>query len=77
MNIKTLFNDFRGQFSWGRLCAMVCLVVAVWREFTGGDIEHVSLWLGGAVGGYGTSKGTEVIAYLKGFFSVPTKDGGQ
>lgn len=65
----TLFNDFRNQKSWGRVCALVALVVAVVREFQGADVRHVGLWLGVAVGNYGFSKGTEVVAYIKGFFA--------
>lgn len=70
----SLFRDFRGHVSWGRVCSLVALVVAVWREFTGATIQHVALWLGVATGSYGTSKGTEVIAYLKGFVNVGTKE---
>ncbi len=77
MNFKTLFHDFRDQFSWGRVCALVCLVVAVWREFGGATEQHVALWLGAAIGSYGQSKLIEVTAYLKGFFNAPAKDGGQ
>jgi hypothetical protein len=77
MNLKTLFNDYREQCSWGRVFALVCLVVAVWREFGGASERHVALWLGAAFGSYGQSKFTEVIAYLKGFFNAPAKDGGQ
>lgn len=74
MNWETLFHDWRDQFSWGRVCALACLVVAVWREFAGASVEHVALWLGSAVGSYGQSKLTETVAYIKGFFNAPTKE---
>lgn len=63
--LSSLFRDWRNQISWGRICAAVALVVAVWREFTGADLWHVALWLGVATGSYGISKGTEVVALLK------------
>ena len=59
--ILSTFHDWRDQFSWGRVCAAVALVVAVWREFTGADLAHVGLWLGVAIGNYGASKLTEVL----------------
>ena len=60
-----LFHDFENQLSWGRICALVCLVVAVYREFTGADLQHVSLWLGVATGNYGTSKLTQMVSFIK------------
>jgi len=65
IGLSSLFRDWRNQISWGRICAAVALVVAVWREFTGADLWHVALWLGVATGSYGISKGTEVVALLK------------
>lgn len=62
----TLLRDFRGQVSWGRVCALVALVMAVRREFQGADIQHVALWLLTATGSYGTSKLTEIVALFKG-----------
>ena len=62
----TALRDWRGQISWGRICALVALVVAVWREFAGADLRHVALWLLVATGSYGTSKLTEVVALIKG-----------
>ena len=61
MAIASVLNDWRGQLSWGRVCAAVALVVAVWREFNGADLAHVGLWLGVAIGNYGASKLTEVL----------------
>ena len=61
----TAFRDFRGQISWGRICAAVSLAVAVWREFTGATLEHVGLWLGVATGNYGASKFTEIVNTIK------------
>ena len=61
MSIASVLHDWRGQLSWGRVCAAVALVVAVWREFTGADLAHVGLWLGVAVGNYSASKLTEVL----------------
>jgi hypothetical protein len=58
--LRTILQDWRGQLSWGRVCAAVALVVAVWREFNGADLAHVGLWLGVALGNYGVSKLTEV-----------------
>jgi hypothetical protein len=63
----TLFRDWRNQISWGRVCAAVALVVAVWREFAGADVKHVALWLAVATGSYGTSKAAEIVALVKGF----------
>lgn len=63
--LSSMFCDFRNQMSWGRICAAVALVVAVWREFTGATIQHVALWLVAATGSYGTSKLTEIVAILK------------
>lgn len=65
IGLSSLFRDWRNQISWGRICAAVALVVAVWREFTGADLWHVALWLGVATGSYGISKGTEIVALLK------------
>lgn len=61
----TFLKDWRGQDSWGRLCALVALVVAVWREFDGAPIQHVALWLLVATGSYSASKFTEIVALLK------------
>lgn len=63
--LSSMFRDWRNQISWGRICAAVALVVAVWRESTGANLYHVALWLGVATGSYGISKGTEVVALLK------------
>lgn len=61
MPTASVLHDWRGQLSWGRVCAAVALAVAVWREFTGADLAHVGLWLGVAVGNYSASKLTEVL----------------
>ena len=61
MSIASVLHDWRGQLSWGRVCAAVALVVAVWRESKGADLAHVGLWLGVAVGNYSASKLTEVL----------------
>ena len=61
MSTASVLHDWRGQLSWGRVCAAVALVVAVWREFNGADLAHVGLWLGVAIGNYGASKLTEVL----------------
>lgn len=63
MAIASVLNDWRGQLSWGRVCAAVALVVAVWRESKGADLAHVGLWLGVAIGNYGASKLTEVLCH--------------
>jgi len=62
----TALRDWRGQVSWGRVCALVALAVAVVGEFRGADLEHLKLWLGIAVGNYGASKLAEVVAVVKG-----------
>lgn len=59
--MKTLLKDFRGQISWGRVCALCSLIVAVVAQFTGSDVAHVGLWLSAALGNYGASKVTEMI----------------
>ena len=61
MSIASVLHDWRGQLSWGRVCAAVALVVAVWREFTGADMAHVAFWAGIATGNYTLSKATEMI----------------
>ena len=60
--MNTLLRDFRGQLSWGRVCALVALTVAVMGQFNGMAIESVKVWLGVAVGNYGVSKVTEIIS---------------
>jgi hypothetical protein len=59
--MNTLLKDFRGQVSWGRVCALVALVMAVVGNWTHMDAEHLRLWLGVAMGNYGASKITEMI----------------
>ena len=61
MNFSTLFQDFRGQMSWGRVSSFVALSVAVWGQFHNLGIEHLHAWLGLAGAGYGLSKGTEAF----------------
>jgi len=64
------FRDWRGQISWGRICAAVALVVAVMLSFRPGpDVQLVGLWLAVAGGNYGVSKVTEIVAILKGLGS--------
>ena len=65
MNLSTLFQDFRGQMSWGRICAAVSLVVAVIAQVKGADVAHVTLWLSAATGNYGASKLTEILTHRK------------
>ena len=73
----SLLRDWRNQVSWGRVCAVVALAVAVWRESNGADLQHVALWLGVATGSYGLSKGTEAVALLKNVgIAVPSAPGG-
>ena len=59
--MRTLLLDFRGQLSWGRVCAMVALIMAVIGQFKGMGLGHLQTWLAVAVGNYGLSKGTEMI----------------
>ena len=56
----SLFKDFRGQLSWGRICSLVALVVAV-KDHRSTDVAHLAIWLGVATGSYGLSKVTEMI----------------
>lgn len=59
--LSTLLQDFRGQMSWGRICAVVALVVAVIGQIKGADVEHLTLWLSVATGNYAASKITEMV----------------
>ena len=59
--MSTLLHDFRGQLSWGRVCSLVALIVAVVGEFKGMGTAHLQTWLGVATGGYGISKLTEMV----------------
>ena len=61
MNISTLLNDFRGQMSWGRFCALVCLVQAICIQYQGGSAESLMIWLGAALGNYGAAKLPEML----------------
>lgn len=72
----TLLRDFRGQVSWGRFCALVALIVAVAGQCSGMNIEAVKVWLSVAVGNYGASKLTEIVASLKAGAAVPTSPSG-
>ena len=54
-------NDFRGQASWGRFCALASLVIAIVQEFRGAEIAHVAMWLSSATASYTASKVTESI----------------
>jgi hypothetical protein len=58
-----ILRDFRGQMSWGRICSLVGLIVAVYGQLQKNpmDIAHLSVWLGVALGNYGASKVTEMI----------------
>lgn len=57
----SLLRDWRSQFSWGRVCALVALIVAAIGQWTGMDAEHLKLWLGVAVGNYAASKLAEAV----------------
>lgn len=73
----SLFRDWRGQFSWGRICAFVALVVAVVGQWTGMEVEATKLWLAVAVGNYGVSKLTEAVALIRKVgVSAPPAAGG-
>jgi len=67
--VRTLMLDFRGQLSWGRVCALVALIMAVIGQFKGMSLGHLQTWLSVAVGNYGASKITEMVCG-KGFASV-------
>ncbi len=68
----SLLRDFRGQVSWGRVCALVALTVAVVGQFKDMDTDHLRMWLEVAVGNYGASKLTEMVAGFKG--AAPSGD---
>jgi len=72
----SLLQDFRGQVSWGRFCALVALAVAVVGQFNGMNIEAVRVWLSVAVGNYGASKLTEIVASLKVGAAAPASPSG-
>ena len=59
--MRSLLRDWREQLSWGRVCALVALAVAVVGQWTGMDADHLKLWLGVAVGNYAASKLTEAV----------------
>ena len=59
--MRSLLRDWREQMSWGRVCALVALAVAVVGQWTGMDADHLKLWLGVAVGNYAASKLTEAV----------------
>ena len=65
MNWKTLFHDWRGQLSWGRIVSFAGLVMAILGNWTGMDLDHTKVWITVALGGYGSSKATEAIASIK------------
>lgn len=54
-------KDFKGQLSWGRLISLVALVIAGVGSFKGMNQATITLWLGLVLGGYGTSKATEIL----------------
>lgn len=72
----TLLRDFRGQLSWGRVCAAVALGVAVVGQFNGMTVEALKVWLSIAVGNYGVSKVTEMVSVLKVGAFAPSTPGG-
>ena len=74
MSWATLFEDFRGQVSWGRICSFVALIVAVMGQFNHASIDSLKIWLQVAVGGYGASKATEAISYIGKAFGAKSND---
>ena len=66
MGLTSLVRDFRGQISWGRVCSVVALAVAVVGEFRGMDTAHLAIWLSAALGNYGASKITEMVCHRTG-----------
>ena len=58
----TLLQDFRGQMSWGRVCSMVALGMAVKLSLgTKPDVSLITVWLSAAFGNYTASKITEMV----------------
>ena len=77
---RSLITGWRGDISAGHTTMVGSFGVAVIQEFRGAPIEHVALWLGAGIGGYGFAKGTEMICSRKtvGVDAPPTSsaDGG-
>jgi len=65
MNWHTLFRDWRGQLSWGRVVSFSALVVAIVGSFTHMSVDMLKAWLSVVLGGYGSSKAVEAITSLK------------
>ena len=60
--VGTLLQDFRGQMSWGRLCSVVALAMAVKLSFfTAPNVPLIIVWLSVATGTYTASKITEMV----------------
>ena len=64
--VSTIWRDFRGNLSWGRICSFVALVVAVVAQFTGASVAHVATWIGLAGGNYIASKASEASCVKSG-----------
>ena len=63
---RSIFQDFRGNLSWGRICSFVALVVAAIAQFNGATPAQLSIWLGVAVGNYTVSKISEASCVKSG-----------
>lgn len=75
MNWNTLFRDWRGQLSWGRIVSFCALVVAIVGSFTHMSVDVLKAWLSVVLGGYGSSKAVEAITSLKNKISPEGNNG--
>jgi hypothetical protein len=76
MDWNTLFKDFRGQLSWGRIVSFCALVVAIVGTFHGMTVDMLKAWLTIVLGGYGSSKATEAITSFRNK-DIPSGGGDQ
>lgn len=65
MKWSTVFHDWRGQLSWGRVVSFCALVVSIVGTFTGMPVDTLKVWISVVLGGYGSSKITEAITAIK------------
>lgn len=72
--ILGFIRGFQGKTSWGRVCSLIALVVAIIGEFRGIETEHLLIWLGLALGNYGIIKTAEIRGRQIGV-EAPMSDG--
>jgi hypothetical protein len=61
-DVSSLMRNWRGDWSWGRTCAVVALVKA-WMLSNSAtpNVPLVALWISVATASYGTNKVTEMV----------------